>query len=66
MLALFGCPHLDAVIEGYERQRPLRHGWRDRVGLHQLYPLMAHVVLFGSGYARQTLAAATSALRAGN
>jgi fructosamine-3-kinase len=65
MLALFGCPHLDAVIEGYEGQRPLREGWRDRVGLHQIYPLLAHVVLFGGGYARQTLAAATSALRAG-
>jgi fructosamine-3-kinase len=65
MLALFGCPYLDAVIEGYQGQRPLRVGWRDRVGLHQIYPLLAHVVLFGGGYARQTLAAATSALRAG-
>jgi fructosamine-3-kinase len=64
MLALFGCPHLDAVIAGYEAQRPLRVGWRDRVGLHQIYPLLAHVVLFG-GYAGQTLAAASSALRAG-
>ena len=62
MLALFGCPHFDAVLEGYQAQRPLRDGWRDRVGLHQLYPLLAHVVLFGGGYARQTLAAATSAL----
>jgi fructosamine-3-kinase len=65
MLALFGCPHLDAVIEGYEGQRPLRDGWRDRVGLHQIYPLLAHVVLFGGGYARQALAAAMSASRAG-
>jgi fructosamine-3-kinase len=65
MLALFGCPHFDAVIEGYQAQRPLREGWRDRVGLHQLYPLLAHVVLFGGGYARQTAAAAASALRAG-
>ena len=65
MLALFGCPHFDAVIDGYQAQRPLREGWRDRIGLHQLYPLLAHVVLFGGGYARQTLAAASSALRAG-
>ncbi|HVQ52581.1 MAG TPA: fructosamine kinase family protein [Mycobacterium sp.] len=64
MLALFGCPHFDAVIEGYQGQRPLRDGWRDRVGLHQIYPLLAHVVLFGGGYAAQTLAAATSVLRA--
>jgi fructosamine-3-kinase len=64
MLALFGCPHLDAVIDGYRRVRPLRPGWRDRVGLHQLFPLLAHVVLFGGGYARQTDAAARAALAA--
>jgi fructosamine-3-kinase len=63
MLALFGCPHLDAVIEGYQTQRRLRAGWHDRVGLHQLFPLLAHVVLFGSGYLGQTRAAALSAVR---
>jgi fructosamine-3-kinase len=62
MLALFGCPYLDEVLAGYQAVRPLREGWRDRVGLHQLYPLLAHVVLFGSGYGRQTEAAAASAL----
>jgi fructosamine-3-kinase len=41
MLALFGCPYFDAVIDGYQSHRPLRDGWRDRVGLHQLYPLLA-------------------------
>jgi fructosamine-3-kinase len=65
MLALFGCPHVEAVLHGYQAQRPLRDDWRDRVGLHQLYPLLAHVVLFGGGYARQTVAAASSALRVG-
>jgi fructosamine-3-kinase len=65
MLALFGCPYLDAVIDGYQTRRPLRDGWRERIGLHQLYPLLAHVVLFGGGYASQTLAAAASAVRAG-
>jgi fructosamine-3-kinase len=63
MLALFGCPHFDAVIDGYQSQRPLRDGWRDRVGLHQLYPLLAHVVLFGRDYVRQTTAAAVSVYR---
>ncbi len=63
MLALFGCPFLDAVIDGYESHRRLRDGWRGRVSLHQLYPLLAHVVLFGGGYAEQTAAAARSALR---
>jgi fructosamine-3-kinase len=64
MLALFGCLHLGAVIEGYQAHRPLRDGWRDRVGLHQLYPLLAHVVLFGAGYSALTMTAASSALRA--
>jgi fructosamine-3-kinase len=63
MLALFGCPYFDAVIDGYQSHPPLRDGWRDRVGLHQLYPLLAHVVLFGRGYAGQTLATAMSAER---
>ncbi|GAT08671.1 fructosamine kinase family protein [Mycolicibacterium novocastrense] len=62
MLALFGCPYFDEVIEGYQSVRALRRGWRGRVGLHQLYPLLAHVVLFGGGYARQTSAAARSVL----
>ncbi len=64
MLALFGCPHFDAVIEGYESERRLRVGWRDRIGLHQLYPLLAHVVLFGGSYAAQTRVAARAALDA--
>lgn len=62
MLALFGCPHYDAIVAGYEEVRPLRPGWRDRIGLHQLFPLLAHVVLFGGGYARQTHACARAAL----
>lgn len=64
MLALFGCPHLGDVIAGYQRVRPLRAGWRDRIPLHQLYPLLAHVVLFGGGYAGQTETALAAALRA--
>lgn len=64
MLALFGCPHHDAVLAGYQRVRPLKPGWRNRIGLHQLFPLLAHVVLFGGGYAQQTDAAARAALAA--
>jgi fructosamine-3-kinase len=64
MLALFGCPHYADVVAGYQQARPLRAGWRDRVGLHQLFPLLAHVVLFGGGYAAQTHAAARTALAA--
>jgi fructosamine-3-kinase len=62
MLVLFDCPHYETVLEGYERVRRLRAGWRTRVGLHQLYPLLAHVVLFGAGYVRSVSAATSSAL----
>ncbi|MFE7941561.1 fructosamine kinase family protein [Streptomyces griseoincarnatus] len=62
MLALFGCPLLDAVLEGYQEVAPLAEGWRERVGVHQLFPLLVHAVLFGRGYAGQALGAARSAL----
>jgi len=64
MLALFGCPYLDTLLAGYEEVAPLADGWRDRVSLHQLFPLLVHVVLFGRGYAARTTAAARAALRA--
>lgn len=64
MLALFGCPHLDAVLGSYAEAAPLADGWRARVPLHQLFPLLVHVVLFGGGYAGQAVAAARAALRA--
>ncbi|QUR67717.1 fructosamine kinase family protein [Mycobacterium spongiae] len=64
MLALFGCPHFDSILAGYQDVRRLQPGWRHRVGLHQLFPLLAHVVLFGGGYSGQTHAAARSALAA--
>jgi fructosamine-3-kinase len=54
MLALFGAPHLDEVLAGYGEVHPLSPGWRERVGLHQLYPLAVHAVLFGGGYVGQT------------
>ncbi|MFC8428387.1 fructosamine kinase family protein [Streptomyces sp. NPDC057253] len=62
MLHLFGCPHLDEVLRGYERAAPLADGWADRVGLHQLFPLLVHAVLFGRGYAQQALDTAKAAL----
>lgn len=64
MLALFGCPHFEAILAGYQRVRPLKPGWRNRIGLRQLYPLLAHVVLFGGGHAARTRAAARAALSA--
>lgn len=65
MLALFGCPYLGEVLDGYQSVHRLRPGWPDRLGLHQLYPLLAHVVLFGGGYAHQVAAAAQAALDSG-
>ncbi|MEV6176922.1 fructosamine kinase family protein [Streptomyces sp. NPDC052016] len=63
MLGLFGCPHLDDVLDGYQEAAPLANGWRDRVGLHQLFPLLVHAVLFGRAYAEQALSVAERALR---
>lgn len=62
MLRLFGCPHLDQVLDGYQEKAPLADGWTDRVGVHQLFPLLVHAVLFGRGYAEQALAVARTAL----
>ncbi|MBC9713942.1 fructosamine kinase family protein [Streptomyces sp. TRM66268-LWL] len=62
MLDLFGCPYLPQIVEGYEEIAPLRAGRPARIGLHQLFPLLVHTVLFGRGYAEQALAAARSAL----
>ena len=65
MLDLFGCPHLDAVIEAYDHAHPLHAGWRERVPVHQLHPLAVHAVGHGPAYgvaladaARRTLALA--------
>ena len=51
MLALFGAPHLDRILASYNDAVPLAAGWRDRVPLHQLHPLLVHACLFGASYA---------------
>ncbi|WP_233149755.1 fructosamine kinase family protein [Kineosporia sp. A_224] len=58
MLALFGLPHLDAVLAGYDGVAPLAAGWQERVPLHQLHPLLVHAVLFGSSFGAQAAAVA--------
>lgn len=55
MLALFGFPFLDEVLAGYDEASPLANGWRERMGLHQLAPLLLHCVLFGGAYIPETL-----------
>lgn len=62
MLALFGAPFLSRVVACYEEAAPLAPGWRDRVPLHQLHPLLVHVCLFGPGYRAAALDAARAAL----
>jgi fructosamine-3-kinase len=64
MLALFGAPHLDRILRGYAGTAPLADGWRGRVPLHQLHPLLVHVCLFGASYRDQLRAAARAALSA--
>ncbi|MGH3687623.1 MAG: fructosamine kinase family protein [Pseudonocardiaceae bacterium] len=62
MLALFGYPHLARLLVGYTEVAPLAPGWRQRVPLHQLFPLLVHAVLFGGGYGVSAAAAARAAL----
>ena len=62
MLALFGAPYLDRILGAYADEAPLAPGWRQRVPLHQLHPLLVHVCLFGAAYREETLAAARAVL----
>lgn len=53
MLDLFGCPHLDRLVAAYREAWPLAEGWRERVALHQLHPVLVHAVMFGGSYGAQ-------------
>ncbi len=57
MLALFGCPHLDQIRRGYQEVSELPTGWRERIGLHQAWPLLVHAALFGGSYGSEAVAA---------
>jgi fructosamine-3-kinase len=53
MLDLFGrIP--ERTVSAYHEVRPLADGWRERIPLWQLFPLLVHAVLFGGGYLRQS------------
>lgn len=54
MLTLFGGPG-PAFVDAYEEVHPLAAGWRERLRLWQLEPLLVHAVLFGGGYGSQAL-----------
>ncbi len=49
MLALFGGLSA-AVLDSYQDVAPLADGWKERVGLYQLLPLLVHAILFGGSY----------------
>lgn len=49
MMRLFG-GFDPACFEAYAAHAPLADGWRERVGLHQLAPLVVHAIKFGGGY----------------
>jgi fructosamine-3-kinase len=59
MLALFDLPQLPRVLAAYDEAAPLQPGWEERVGLHQLHPLLVHAVLFGGGYGAQAVEVAS-------
>ena len=63
MLAWFGAPYLDEIVAAYDEVFPLAEGWRERVALHQLHPMLVHATLFGGGYGETAAAAARSLLR---
>ncbi len=49
MMRLFG-GYGDAVFDAYDEAFPLADGWRDRIALHQLPPLIVHAIKFGGSY----------------
>jgi fructosamine-3-kinase len=53
MLDLFG--HVpQRTVDAYDEVAPLADGWRERIALWQLFPLLVHAVLFGGGYVAQS------------
>ncbi len=64
MLRLFGAPSA-RVLAAYEEVAPLAEGWRERVELYQLLPLLVHALLFGGsyGFAAERIAARYAARR---
>lgn len=59
LLALFGLPHLETVVDAYDDASRLAAGWQERVELHQLAPLLLHTLLFGGSYTGAAVRAAT-------
>ncbi|MFN2540480.1 MAG: fructosamine kinase family protein [Mycobacteriales bacterium] len=62
MLQLFGLPYRDGDLSAYTETTSLVSGWQERVPVHQLWPLLVHAALFGSGYGARAGAAARAGL----
>ncbi|MGC5586047.1 fructosamine kinase family protein [Ornithinimicrobium sp. W1679] len=52
MMQLFG-GFSGRVFAAYVEELPLADGWRERVAVYQLVPLLVHALLFGGGYGVQ-------------
>ena len=63
MMRLFG-GFSPRVFDAYAEAHPLAPGHAARVPLHQIYPLLVHVNLFGGGYVADAERAARAALAA--
>ncbi len=61
MMQLFG-GFSPRTFDAYREAAPLADGWRARVPLYQLYPLLVHVNLFGGGYVGSVERALTQVL----
>jgi fructosamine-3-kinase len=59
MMRLFG-GFGEECFAVYDEVAPLAAGWRERIGLHQIAPLVVHAIKFGGGY----VGAATRAIDA--
>ena len=49
MLQLFGSISSTA-LDSYNHVFPLKKDWANRIDIHQLYPLLVHLILFGESY----------------
>lgn len=58
MMRLFG-GFGPGAFDGYQEMSPLADGWRDRIELHQIAPLVVHAIKFGGTY----VDVATSSIR---
>jgi fructosamine-3-kinase len=53
MMRLFG-GFGSECFDGYQTEWPLADGWRERIPLHQLAPLVVHSIKFGGSYVAAT------------